>query len=112
MPPETLAALRACFAQYVKEPTVQRWAAKLPPSVTSDVLQEGDRVFVDVLRRCAEQKGLAIDVHQDTGGAVRIQARYRASGALVTSRDETFNACTDVAEKAERGHLGVVGRPL
>ena len=110
--PLVIAALRSCFAKYVRAPTFQRWAAQLPHTIKSERLREGDRLFIDVLRDCAERKGLAIDIEATEGSSVRIRPRNQRTDAFVESRDPAFIACTETAEKAERSHLETVAQRL
>src|SRR5450631_731003 len=50
--PTVLAAARQCFAKYVRKPTIERWAAHLRSTITSELLRQGERLFVDSLRKC------------------------------------------------------------
>jgi|SRR5450631_884427 len=103
--PTVIAAARKCFVKYAREPAIERWAAHLPPTTTGEVLRQGDRLFINALRKCAEQKGLVIETPETGGSAVQIRARDGITGAAVDPKDATFIACSDIAETTERSYL-------
>ena len=103
--PSATAAARACFAKYVRPPTGQRWATQISRNITKSVLQEGERIYIEVLRECAERKGVAIDVQTSAGHSTLIMPRDQSGDGAQESRDRAFIACAEAAETSERNRL-------